>query len=570
MSMKTPSPRARTSARRNVHDPDDLRARIASLTEESLRLMQNRPAEALTPAAEALKLAELLGDEALIAMRSIDLGEIHRRLTMLEPALEHLERGLSLLDGLPESSPEIEVVRAMAYWSTGAVRHAAGEYGRAMELYGLSLDLARRGGNDERAARALSSLGDLYRILGDYDKAMTMLAESIRLWEKIASPRGQAVAWNNLAIVHCHLRDRPSAIDAYHRSIGFYRECGEREGEGLALSNLGLVLVDAATDGNSQPELGLACLFEALAIHREGGNRRNEAGTLDQIGYVYTLMREIDRAEEYLRLALALYEELGMEGGCADALRSLGENRLYAGKPEEGAALLERGLGIVEAIGYRSLEPRLRSLLAVAYEEQGYPARALEQYRLFMALKEEIEKEETRMAIGLLRTQIDAERVEREREVLRMKAEHLEQETALKSRELTTMALHLAQKSELLSSLREELMPVIRGKREGMELARIILSRINEGQHVEGEWSTFERQFHQVHPGFRQLLVERYPALTPAEVKVCTLLKINLSSKEIASMICSNIRTVEKHRQHIRRKMSLPLEVNLVTFLSQM
>jgi AraC family transcriptional regulator, chitin signaling transcriptional activator len=54
------------------------------------------------------------------------------------------------------------------------------------------------------------------------------------------------------------------------------------------------------------------------------------------------------------------------------------------------------------------------------------------------------------------------------------------------------------------------------------------------------------------------------------EMKVCALLKINLSSKEISSLLNISLRTVEDHRMNIRRKMNLDKEVNLNQYMAKL
>ena len=60
----------------------------------------------------------------------------------------------------------------------------------------------------------------------------------------------------------------------------------------------------------------------------------------------------------------------------------------------------------------------------------------------------------------------------------------------------------------------------------------------------------------------------RASTLTPTELKVCTLLKSNLSTKEIAEVLNSSIHTVETHRRRIRKKLGLSGQANLTTFLA--
>ena len=50
------------------------------------------------------------------------------------------------------------------------------------------------------------------------------------------------------------------------------------------------------------------------------------------------------------------------------------------------------------------------------------------------------------------------------------------------------------------------------------------------------------------HPGWR---------LTAKEKEICYLIKSGLATKEIAEIMCVSVRTVEHHRNHIRKKIGI-------------
>ena len=76
--------------------------------------------------------------------------------------------------------------------------------------------------------------------------------------------------------------------------------------------------------------------------------------------------------------------------------------------------------------------------------------------------------------------------------------------------------------------------------------------------------------FEKVIPGtFRlnKLLLKKYPNLSLNELKLCALLVLNISSKEIGEFTGRSVRTIEFTRYNIRKKMNLPPDENLVKHL---
>jgi DNA-binding CsgD family transcriptional regulator len=68
-------------------------------------------------------------------------------------------------------------------------------------------------------------------------------------------------------------------------------------------------------------------------------------------------------------------------------------------------------------------------------------------------------------------------------------------------------------------------------------------------------------------PALLQLLLNRYPNLSPVELKVSALLSFNLASSSVAEITGRSIRTIEYTRSNIRKKMKLQPDENLVNHL---
>ena len=79
--------------------------------------------------------------------------------------------------------------------------------------------------------------------------------------------------------------------------------------------------------------------------------------------------------------------------------------------------------------------------------------------------------------------------------------------------------------------------------------------------------NSFEKEIIPISIGLNQLLLKKYPSLSLTELKLCALLVLNISSKEIGELTSRSVRTIEFTRLNIRKKMSLPADENLVKHL---
>lgn len=152
---------------------------------------------------------------------------------------------------------------------------------------------------------------------------------------------------------------------------------------------------------------------------------------------------------------------------------------------------------------------------------------------------------------------------ERERsETLRIELEH-------KERELTEKTRHLIKQTDALSQFRDDLRAIIRRSPSDDPLIQQIKVRLKDVPDSQLNWEEFDKQFHLVHPVFLKKLLEKHPTLTKMEQKICSLLRLNMTSVDIAKLLYLSERNIENHRYRIRKKIALDSEVSLHEYLGR-
>jgi len=152
--------------------------------------------------------------------------------------------------------------------------------------------------------------------------------------------------------------------------------------------------------------------------------------------------------------------------------------------------------------------------------------------------------------------------------IRKQEEDRLQAELDRSKKELAIAALHLAnyqkRNEELLLEMKS-LIPYI--NKEGMEIIRNII--VNNKSNYESDFlDVFEAQFRDVHAGFYEQLNNLHPELTPTEKKICTFLKMNLNTKEIAALLLSTPSTVEVTRSRIRKKIGLEHFQSLTEYIA--
>lgn len=159
-----------------------------------------------------------------------------------------------------------------------------------------------------------------------------------------------------------------------------------------------------------------------------------------------------------------------------------------------------------------------------------------------------------------------------EKQIIKLQTEKLQAELASKNRELANSAMSLVYKNELLQKISEEMTKLKdeNGKKLSEDQLRKIQKVIDDGMNDERDWNLFESSFNEAHESFFKKLKANHPDLVPNDLKLCAYLHMNMSSKEMASLLNISLRGVEIRRYRLRKKLEVPHDKNLVEFLMEL
>lgn len=156
-----------------------------------------------------------------------------------------------------------------------------------------------------------------------------------------------------------------------------------------------------------------------------------------------------------------------------------------------------------------------------------------------------------------------------EQKAIVLEKNKLEDELEYKKKELITNVMYLMKKSEFIADISKRLQSISDRPQEHQEnLLNKIIGEIDRNTSNE-VWLDFETRFQEVYSNFYKGLSEKFPTLTPNDLKLCAFLKLNLSSKDISSLTFQSVDTLKIARHRLRKKLGLTREDNLVSFLNQ-
>jgi len=578
-------------------------------------LAYTAPEEALAYARKGLALARKLEDEQMQATFLYKIGVNFNNYNQLDSALIYYDKARNIYQHLGLEMKERTVLNGMAivyfytgeyekaheafqsnrdwYLEQGNLLHVAyidiaesniytfeGKLELALKHALNGLQLYEANGGDKRAiADAKNSVANAYFLQERYEKSLQYYQQARATYREIGDKFFLAQILNDIGNLHLRKNAPDSAILYLNQSIEYSEAVGAKSLYATAIANLGQV---NAQKGNH--EAALQQHIQALEAFRQLDEKSKLIEQYLAIAEVYFKLDENSAATRYADSSLNLALDVGRWNGIESAylLKSQIQERLNNSR----AALAF----FQQAMHYRDSMLNEKSLKNIAEMDALYEL-GVKNERI-NSLEAENRWARTRangLTIGLFlvfiiggltagllwmrnrknqkirakEKEIEAEKIKNldlEKKRLGDRLDHLK-------RELSSQVLFLCQKNDLLAKVQKEIREISYTDDINKKQLRSLVRQIDHNIESEQEWENFMNTFVEVHPDFLKELKLKFPELTPKECRLAALFKLNLSSKEIASILHISPDSVKKARTRFRKKLNLDSSVDLEEFL---
>ncbi|HEU4557784.1 MAG TPA: diguanylate cyclase [Longimicrobium sp.] len=397
---------------------EEARAAIDALNRRTWDLRLSDPAEALRAAGEARAAAQAIGYARGEAYALRNVGGCRCLLLQYDAALAELEEAAHLFGGLDDAAGSASTLN----W-IGNVHWRRSDYVAALRAQTEALALQRAAGDRFGEGDTLNYIGAVYHSLSDLPRALEHYRASLALKEDHGDTHGISQALNNIGNIHGDLGQYAAALEHHTRSLHLRRQLGDRLGEGIALANL----------GSSHEALGdypRAMEFYHVALrHTYGtGDLLTRADVLRDLGDVHRKLGDLPSALGFYREAIEV--AVGADNASVEAGARVGLGQALAALDVDAAVNeLRAALKLAKRIDSPRIAYEAHLALSTAYEAAGDLAAALEHYRAYHRVEDEVNGAEAERRIQALLVQAEIERSQREAELLRAQAAELERLT---------------------------------------------------------------------------------------------------------------------------------------------
>lgn len=189
-------------------------------------------------------------------------------------------------------------------------------------------------------------------------------------------------------------------------------------------------------------------------------------------------------------------------------------------------------------------------------------------FRIYVQRRETILRQrvlESEQAILSLQNQ----QLASEQAILSLKNDKLATEVDTKNNELMSKAVQMAHKNELLIGIKDDL-ETIKTANEMERLKSLKgLSRTLESEIENKEnWDQFLLYFNQTHQDFIHQLQSKHPNLTQNDLRMCALTRLNMSNRDMATLLNISITGIEKSRYRLKKRLDLTVDDDLSRYLT--
>ncbi len=543
---------------------EDIDEQIQLNSELAKSYLRVDPEKSLKFSNRALELASLvrLDKEAAISYyyRGLALSKLYRNPEAVEAFLSSKE----LFEELEEESWLVDVCFDLGYVYKNSL-----DFDKALSGLLKGLAIAQEMGNVKKTASFLNEIGGVYYDQNDYANAFEYYKRSMVLWEDLGNRKGMAIQYNNIGEIYRHKGELERALSYYRKAVSFNKEVQNYIYLCVNYDNIGNVFLLM-----EQYDSAAIYLRKSLEIAQSNDDPHLESMVNVSLGFLLLKNKGNELAISHFQKAYEFSERNQLNDHAKDA--AFGLSLAYADKQDYQKALnyYKKYKVFSDLIFDASNSGKVAEVeLKLKFENEQKLKEIHQQRTRFLYLL---------FALGLFgliviivmlygRLKINIRHSKSKAVNLYLENKHLEEDIDFKNRELTTNVMYLLKKNELINYISDKLLKAkARFKSQNQPIIREILLDLQSNINLE-IWSEFEKRFRAVHKGFYDKLNMDFPKLTDADKKLCALLRLNLSTKEIAAISHQNPNSVEVARTRLRKKLDLSnKDVGLVSFLSNL
>ena len=503
---------------------------IAAQDSLQLRLRAAEKLSRQSPDAAFLALRKM-HDQAVSNNDQVSAGKCLQQMGLIcftlghyAKSLEYYQQAATLFSANRRKAEEAATLNDMGllYYRNINKKAAKNQHDKALQLYQQINDKAG-------IAETYGYIGHHYEKQQQYDSALYFQQLALKQYQGVHDTFGMAGIYEHLGTIHEDLEKYDTALYYFRNALQLYELHHERVAGIEIINNIGDVLRKTGDYKQSMPYSK-----EALAIAQQTNNKYQEAAACKDIAKTFNLLGRNDSAYYYMEWSRKCLAEIYSAQN--NQQMSFLQIIYDTNKKNDEIMQLENSHKVNRII---------------------YAAVVIVVVLLVILCLLTISRQKLKIS--------QAQAVsERNAEINRVQKDQLE----LKSKQLATHTLDVIQRNQFLDELRNTLSLMVQEeKRDQKKQLQQLVLKINQNVNHEKQWKEFTGIFEQVHQVFFDKLNALYSDLTTNDIKLLALHKMNMDSKDMATILGISPDSLRVARYRLRKKLNIPEGDTLNTFV---
>jgi len=501
--------------------------------------------ESINKAMKSLAIFREIGDSTSIAKEFSAISNMYTNKGDYTMALDY---GLKALEVFEKYNDSLRI--ALAKMRIGTMYMKKRDRPSAKPYYFSAFEIAKKFPNSMTYNNLLANIANYYRLTRNSDSALYFYNKSLEADRKLGRTQDIAGSYMNMGHLYLRNNDFEAGISNLKKALIGFKETGAVEHIGNVYASMGLANF---FEGNY--DTSLYYTNKALKIGLEKNSNRLIYSTKELLPGIYDKMGEHKKSLDYYKVFIAYKDSIDgvkVKGKLAEL-----ETKYETAKKDQQITELElqqeieKSEKLNQRIIFLSVLILFLLLLAWVWQKRKKDRQIHQQKELY-------HKKDKQLA------QLELEKS-------KLKEEELQQSILYKSKQLSTHALHMMQKNTMLQEIQTDIKSMSKkaSVEDKPEYKRINL-QINQSLRSDKDWDVFKLYFEDVNRNFFNSLQEINPNLTTNDHRLCALIKLNMNSKEMASVLNVAPNSIKSSRYRLKKKLKLNPEADLEEYIREL
>jgi tetratricopeptide (TPR) repeat protein/DNA-binding CsgD family transcriptional regulator len=485
-------------------------------------------------------------------------------------------------------------------------------------------------GDLEGEAHIYHRMGRILFRMGSYPQALAQLLEADKRYRNLDQEVWLAENNNVLGTVYYYNKQPSHALDRHKQALVLYQRQQDAAGLSVTYAHIGhwqeknrnldsalhyqriaLAYAESSLNLSSKARIyeHLGSIYEdlsqfdssryyyeaSLSLYRSLDLRAEQVEVINNIGDVYSKTGNYVQGLAFARQAMLMASDEQDKYQLQSAFRDMAECFEAMGNQDSAYAYLEKSRELVQDI-YTADNQKQIALLQTVYEFEQKNAEisklnagrkvytivliAIVMVALLLVILGKLVNSRQKLKIQHEQRLNDQQQrihlaekdlMESALRMKKMEEESLKEQLDMRSRELSSHILHLIQKNEVMEEVRTGLQEVIRDdKRDQKKQLRQLLNKINFSFAQDDYWNEFRLIFDKVHAQFFTVIKEQSPDLTPSEIRLLALVKMELGSADMAKLLGVTMDSLRVMRYRVKKKLGIDTGDSLQQYVRQL